>query len=115
VLRILEQKYYTQTRGVTATDLKACIGEKLTIETKLYSEIVSVSNGSSRILIKPPISTIEVTANNEDVVYIEDSDFVSTLRIGDSFNIVDTVTDIVESFTVKEVISENAVRVNEDL
>jgi len=115
VLRILEQKYYTQTRGIAATELKACIGEKIIVETKLYSEIVSVANNDNRFTIKPFITDIEITADNSDVIIIDDTSFVESLMIGDSFDFIDTTTPAMSTFTVKEVLNNKAIRVNEDL
>ena len=115
MLNILEQKYYTQTRGVTATELKACIGEKITIETKLYSEIVSVANEDNKFTIKPFIKDIEITADNSDVIIIDDSAFVESLRVGDTFDFVDQTSPITRSFSVKEILNQKTIRVNEDL
>ena len=115
MLRILEQKYYTQTRGVTATELKACIGEKITIETKLYSEIVSVANNDNIFTIKPFITDIQITADNSDVIIIDDAVFVASLKIGDTFDFVDQTNSITYPFTVKEILNFKTIRVVENL
>lgn len=115
MLRILEQKYYTQTRGIAATDLKACIGEKVIVETKLYSEIVSVANNDNIFTIKPFIKDIQITADNSDVIIIDDNKFVESLRIGDTFDFVDQTNSVTYNFTVKEILNEKTIRVVESL
>ena len=115
MLKIIDQKYYTQTSGGAATELKACIGETVRVETTLYSEIVAVAGEDERIVYKPLISTIEVTANNTDVIFIGDSTFVKTLQRGDTIDIVDQTNSITSSFSIKEVITANHIRVNQSL
>jgi hypothetical protein len=113
MLRILEQKYYTQTRGITATDLKACIGEKVKIETTLYSEIVSVTNADNRVLFHPSIHDIGITAYSSDVIYFDDTDFVSLLSVGNVIQAVDEtdpLSIINGTFEVKEILNANSVR-----
>ncbi len=113
MLRILEQKYYTQTRGVTASELKACIGEKIKIETTLYSEIVTVASSDSTIEWKPSIAEMGVSADNSDVILFGDSLFIASLRIGDSFTIKNETTATDYDYTVKEILNNRLVRVNE--
>ena len=118
MLRILEQKYYTQTRGVTATDLKACIGEKVKIETTLYSEIVMASSSDNIIEMRPSVSKLQITLDNSDVITISDTVFVESLEVGSIIrieDITDTGNPINSDYTVKEILNENIIRVIETL
>lgn len=118
MLRILEQKYYTQTRGITATELKACIGEKVKIETTLYSEIVMASSSDNIIEMRPSLSKLQITLDNSDVITISDTVFVESLEVSSIIRIED-ITDsgnpINSDYTVKEILSENIIRVEESL
>lgn len=119
MIKVLDQKYYTQTRGVVSqSELKACIGEKIKVETTIYSEIVCVASADLKITFKPYISELRITADNSNVISIQDTEFISSLAILDTFDVIDSTSPsspVVGSYTVIEKLSDSIIRVQEDL
>lgn len=117
MLRIKSVTFYTQTRGLSEpTNLYACIGEEVRVDVVLYSEIVSISNTDLKIWFKPPLSEVVITTDNNHIIKIEDSSFVNSLNIGDTFTSVDISNPSSESqgtWTVSEILTSNLVRVEE--
>ncbi|MEB3151468.1 MAG: hypothetical protein VKL60_20930 [Sphaerospermopsis sp.] len=117
MLRIRAVNFYTQTRGLEPTNLYACIGEEVTVEVVLYSEIVTISTSDLKIWFKPPLSEVVVTTDNERLIKVSDSNFVNSLNIGDTIESVD-ITDPTSltqgTWTVIEKLTSNIIRIQEN-
>lgn len=119
MLRIKNVEFYTQTRGLfTSTSLYACVGERVRVEVSIYSEIVTVANADLEIKFKPLASDVRITTDVAKVIQISDNDFVANLRVGDTFDVVDTTngaSPVNGTYTVSEILSSSLIRVNESL
>jgi len=118
MLRIREVLFNTQTRGSSPTSLYACIGEKVRVVVSLYSEIVTVASEDLAITFKPPISEVRITTDIDQIIKIDDNDFVNNLRVGDTIQVVDTTnlsSPVNDTFTVSEILSSSLIRVSDDL
>jgi len=117
MLRIRAVNFYTQTRGLDPTNLYACIGEEVTVEVVLYSEIVTISTSDLKIWFKPPLSEVVVTTDNERLIKVSDSNFVNSINIGDTIESVD-ITDPSSltqgTWTVIEKLTSNIIRIQEN-
>lgn len=117
MLRIKAVNFYTQTRGLDPTNLYACIGEEVTVEVVLYSEIVTISTSDLKIWFKPPLSEVVVTTDNERLIKVSDSNFVNAINIGDTIESVD-ITDPLSltqgTWTVIEKLTSNIIRIQEN-
>lgn len=119
MLRILSQKYSTQTRPAESIDkVRACVGEKITVITDVYSEIITVASTDNSVWVKPPIYLLRVTADNSNAFFFDDTEFIAGLAVGDTFELIDTtnpLSPVNGDYTVLEKVTAQIIRVEEDL
>lgn len=115
-LRIAAKRFNNELRP--AQDLGyliGCIGEKITVEVDFYFENVAGSIDGSKIVFKPTFAFVG-TLDNEGLIYIDNSDYFSTCKVGDTIlippysNEVPAAGSNAGTYIISEILSPSTAR-----